>query len=84
MILEGILTTVNADGEVNISPLGPQVDASAGRFVLRPFKGGRSYENLLRTREAVFHVVDDVELLRDFFGMDQYGNVPGAPARVGV
>ena len=63
MILEGILTTVNADGEVNISPLGPQVDASAGRFVLRPFKGGRSYENLLRTREAVFHVVDDVELL---------------------
>ncbi|HKD38333.1 MAG TPA: DUF447 domain-containing protein [Pirellulales bacterium] len=70
MILEGIVTTVNADGGVNISPMGPIVDAaSAGenadikRLVLRPYQTSTTFANLKRIGEAVFHVTDDVLLL---------------------
>jgi hypothetical protein len=61
-ILEGIVTTFNADGTVNIAPMGPLVDESFDTFVLRPFRTSTTCENLLRTREGVFHVTDDVEL----------------------
>ena len=37
MILEGIVTTLSETGEVNIAPMGPRVEASMQRFVLRPF-----------------------------------------------
>ncbi|QDU64919.1 hypothetical protein Pan216_58130 [Planctomycetes bacterium Pan216] len=66
MILEGIVTTMSAEGEVNIAPMGPSVEeSSAGdweRFVLRPFKGSRTYRNLEATREGVLHVSDDALL----------------------
>ena len=35
MILEGIVTTLSADGTVNISPMGPSVDAPLTRLVLQ-------------------------------------------------
>lgn len=63
MILEGIITTLNADGSPNISPMGPEADALFERMRLRPFQSSTTYANLKRTNEAVFHVVDDVELL---------------------
>lgn len=63
MILEGILTTVDPSGEVNISPLGPRVSEDLSQLTLRPFQGGRTFRNLLASRQAVFHVVDDAELL---------------------
>lgn len=63
LILEGIATTVNADGSVNIAPMGPRVDRQLTKFTLRPYAGSRTYDNLKRTREGVFHVTDDVELL---------------------
>ncbi len=63
MILEGIITTLNADGSPNISPMGPDVDVQFERMRLRPFQSSTTYANLKRTNEAVFHVVDDVELL---------------------
>jgi len=63
MILEGIVTTLNADGSPNISPMGPDVDSSLNHMRLRPFQTSTTYTNLKRTGEAVFHVVDDVELL---------------------
>lgn len=63
MILEGLVTTLNADGSPNISPMGPVVDAAMTRLRLRPFQTSTTYANLKRTGEAVFHVVDDVELL---------------------
>jgi hypothetical protein len=63
VILEGIITTVNADGTANISPMGPLVDEQLTKFVLRPYQTSTTYCNLKRSGEAVFHVTDDVELL---------------------
>ena len=62
-ILEGIMTTLNADGGVNISPMGPIVDAGMKTLVLRPFRTSTTYANLRRTGEGVFHVTDDVVML---------------------
>ena len=61
-IVEGILTTINEDGSVNIAPMGPIVDQEFQQFVLRPFQTSTSYQNLKRTGQAVFHVTDDVGL----------------------
>jgi hypothetical protein len=68
MILEGIVTTVSAAGEVNIAPMGPhvEVDAATGawtRVVLRPFLTAQTYANLKGNGEGVLHVTDDVLLL---------------------
>lgn len=63
MILEAIVTTLNADGSVNVAPMGPQVDAEMRSFVLRPYQSSTTYQNLKRTGQGVLHVTDDVELL---------------------
>jgi hypothetical protein len=63
MILEGIVTTVGSDGAVNIAPMGPTVDATMQRFVLRPFLTAQTYRNLCHLGEGVLHVTDDVLLL---------------------
>lgn len=61
-ILEGIVTTLNTDRSVNISPMGPIVDEQISQLVLRPFRSSTTYQNLKRTSQGVFHVTDDVEL----------------------
>jgi uncharacterized protein len=68
MILEGIVTTVSTEGDVNIAPMGPHVrlDPATGelvRFVLRPFRTAQTYANLMAHGEGVLHVTDDVLLL---------------------
>ncbi len=63
MILEGIVTTVDAEGAVNIAPMGPRVDAAMKRLTLRPFQTSQTYRNLKTHGEGVFHVTDDVLLL---------------------
>lgn len=63
MILEGIVTTLNADGTVNVSPMGPLVDEAMERLVLRPYPTSTTFANLQRTGAGVLHVTDDVELL---------------------
>lgn len=63
MILEGVVTTLNEDGSVNIAPMGPRMDPGATRFTLRPFRASNTCRNLLRSREGVLHVTDDVLLL---------------------
>lgn len=63
MILEGLITTINDGGSVNLSPMGPVVNEAMTHCVLRPFKTSRTYHNLVQRREAVFHVTDDVELI---------------------
>jgi hypothetical protein len=62
-ILEGIVTTLNEDGTVNVSPMGPRVDGAMERFELLPFQSSTTYRNLKRHGEGVFHVTDDVEML---------------------
>lgn len=63
MILEGIVTTRNADDSVNVSPMGPRVDTDMLKFVLRPFQTSTTYKNLKRTGEGVLHVTDNVEMM---------------------
>lgn len=63
MILEGIVTTLFADGTVNVAPMGPEVDPAMSRLVLKPYQTSTTYQNLKRTGQGVFHVTDDVELL---------------------
>jgi hypothetical protein len=63
MILEGIVTTVSEQGEVNIAPMGPQVGPGMERFVLRPFRMSQTFRNLKARSEGVLHVTDDVLLL---------------------
>jgi hypothetical protein len=63
MILEGIMTTQNSSGVLNIAPMGPIVDESMQRLLLRPYQSSTTYQNLKQSRRGVFHVTDDVEML---------------------
>ncbi|MEM9657093.1 MAG: DUF447 domain-containing protein [Planctomycetota bacterium] len=62
-VLEGMVSTRDADGTVRLSPMGPIVDQQIHRLVMRPFRGSTTYANLTRSRQGVFHVVDDVLLI---------------------
>lgn len=63
LILEGLVTSLNDDESLNVSPMGPIVDRAQTEFLFRPFQTSRTYSNLKRTGAGVFHVVDDVLLL---------------------
>lgn len=63
MILEGLVTTRNADGSPHLAPMGPRVGADLARFVLRPFPTSGTYRNLLAHPEGVLHVTDDALLI---------------------
>ena len=63
LILEGLVTTLDDSGGVNVSPMGPIVDPQMQRLLLRPFPTSTTYGNLRRHGEGVFHVTDDVEML---------------------
>ena len=63
MILEGLVTTRNADGRPHLAPMGPRVGAGWDRFVLRPFPTSGTYRNLLAHPEGVLHVTDDALLI---------------------
>lgn len=63
MILEGIVTSQDTAGRINVAPMGPIVDESMETLLLRPFQTSTTYQNLKRHPFGVFHVVDDVLLL---------------------
>ena len=63
MILEGLVTTRNADGSPHLAPMGPRVAADFARFTLRPFPTSGTYRNLLAHPEGVLHVTDDALLI---------------------
>lgn len=63
LILEGIVSSINADGSTNLSPMGPVTDRAVNALRLRPFKTSTTYANLRRTKRGVFHITDDVVLL---------------------
>ena len=79
-LLEGIVTTLNADGSPNIAPMGPIVDANFERLLLRPFRTSVTYRNLKRAGEGVLHVTDDVELFARA-AVGQSGIIAGACSR---
>lgn len=63
MILEGLVTTENAAGVVNLAPMGPRVEPQLRRLLLRPFPTSQTYQNLVASGYGVFHVTDNVELI---------------------
>ena len=63
MILEGIVTTLDETGVLNIAPMGPIVDELMQQLVLRPFQTSTTFRNLRANGVGVFHVVDDVLLV---------------------
>ncbi|QDT38118.1 DUF447 domain-containing protein [Stratiformator vulcanicus] len=63
MVVEGLVTTTNADGTINVSPMGPLTSPQFDFLTLRPFEGSQTLANLRRDRSCVFHVTDDVLLL---------------------
>ena len=64
MILEGIVTTSTAAGDVHIAAMGPEV--ADPRFMthltLKPFKESRTGSLLVSQPEGVFHLTDNVLL----------------------
>jgi uncharacterized protein len=63
MILEGIVTSQDLSGIVNLAPMGSIVDDSMATLRLRPFQTSQTFRNLSAVPSGVFHVVDDVLLL---------------------
>jgi hypothetical protein len=63
MILEGIVTSLDRHGELNVAPMGPIVDETLTMLQLRPFRTSHTCENLKARPCGVFHIVDDVLLL---------------------
>jgi hypothetical protein len=63
MILEALVTTLDAAGAPHLAPMGPRVAPDFTRFVLRPFPTSHTCQNLLRHREGVLHITDDALLL---------------------
>ena len=63
MILEGLVTTTNADGSMHLAPMGPRVAADWSTLLLRPFPSSQTFRNLKSHPQGVLHVTDDVLLL---------------------
>ena len=63
MIVEGVVTSVDSAGQLNVAPMGPIVHGNFDSLTLRPFQTSTTFQNLQQTRCGVFHVVDDVTLL---------------------
>jgi hypothetical protein len=61
VIVESIVTTVSASGVVNVAPMG--VEWGEDVIVLKPFLDTATYRNVVETRAAVVHLVDDVRII---------------------
>ena len=62
MIVETIVTTLDASGAVNIAPMGVEWDGGDAAPVLKPFLETTTYRNVVATGAAVVNLIDDVGL----------------------
>ena len=78
MIVESILTTMDARSAVNVAPMG--VEWGDEEIVIKPFLETTTFQNLQATRVAVVNLTDDVML----FAQGAIANVqfPAGPAQV--
>jgi hypothetical protein len=60
VIVETIVTSLDASGAVNCAPMG--VEWSDDSIILKPFLETATYRNLVATRAAVINLTDDVLL----------------------
>ena len=86
MIIETIVTTRDATGNVNVAPMGVEWDPAQdeSRIVLKPFLETATYRNVSATGTAVVNLVDDVRIFaRAAISNPTYSTVP-AVAVAGV
>jgi hypothetical protein len=62
VIIETIVTTMAADGAVNIAPMGVEWDGCADEMVVKPFLETTTFRNLRETGVAVVNLVDDASI----------------------
>jgi hypothetical protein len=81
VIIETIITTTDANGVVNIAPMG--VEWGEQEIVVKPFLETTTFRNLVATREAVIHLIDDALLFaRAAVSTVTTADAPVEPARV--
>jgi len=77
VIIETIVTTVAADGTVNVAPMG--VEWAEQDIVLKPFLDTATYRNVAATGAAVVNLTDDVRVFaRAAISNPEYPTVPAA------
>jgi uncharacterized protein len=80
VIIETIVTTLAADGAVNIAPMG--VEWSEETIVLKPFLDTATYRNVTATRAPVVNLTDDVRVFaRAAISNPEYPTLPAASVR---
>ncbi len=63
MILEGVVTSLDAAEKLNVAPMGPIIEGNFDSLVLRPFQTSTTFLNMIESHCGVFHVVDTVDVL---------------------
>jgi uncharacterized protein len=63
MIVEGIVTSIDSTGSLNVAPMGPIIAGDFESLLLRPFQPSTTFNNLSTTRCGVFHVVDQIDVI---------------------
>lgn len=80
MIVESIVTTLDAAGVVNTAPMG--VEWGETEIVLKPFLETATYRNVVATRAAVVNLIDDVRVFaRAAVSNPSYPVVPATVVR---
>jgi hypothetical protein len=78
VILETIVTSLDAADRTNVAPMG--VEWGGSEIVLKPYRETTTFRNLVATGEAVVNLVDDVGLyVESALGSP---DCPSSPARV--
>jgi hypothetical protein len=78
VIIESILTSMNAEGAINFAPMG--VEWGETTIVLKPFLETTTFRNLSATRTAVVNLTDDAMLFAQ--GAISSPQFPWVPAAV--
>jgi len=82
MIIETIVTTIDASGTVNIAPMGVEWTGGDEPPVLKPFLETVTYRNVTATGVAVVNLIDDVRVFaRAAISNPDYPVVPAVAVR---
>jgi len=80
MIIEGLLTSLDESGRVNVAPMG--VVWGEQEIVVKPYRETTTFKNLLATGEVVVNLVDDVRLfVRGALGSPDLPSLPAVVVR---
>ncbi len=80
MIIESIVTTIDAEGRVNCAPMG--VEWGDDVIVLKPFLDTATYRNVVATGAAVVNLIDDTRVFaRAAISNPEYPVTPAVTVR---